>query len=158
MFCKVCGKSDVKTGKHKRTVNENAICDRCLVTSENIAIPVLDESTVIKDISVGEFRLWIQDIISNTLQSQVAKSAEWFNTELKQVKSELATTKDDLKAAEHKIVELEGNINDLKTKLTHTTTATENNTKYLINHDRNVRKLNIILFGIPEDNALLINE
>ena len=45
-------------------------------------------------------------------------------------------------------------LNSLTKKFNDHKTVSENNLKYLINLDRNERKRNVLLFGVPEDEAL----
>ena len=59
--------------------------------------------------------------------------------------------------------EIQGTIESTKNELTdlmiehkNTKVTSENNLKYLINLDRNTRKRNVILFSVPEHDAIFI--
>ena len=77
------------------------------------------------------------------------------NTEVAQLKSNLS----DLKRTtnEHG-AGLEVRIKTLETESNKHKTVSDNNLKYLVNLDRNVRRQNVCLFGVPEDNTDLTIE
>ena len=70
---------------------------------------------------------------------------------MKHTKDRLTLTEDELKQTKFEQENLEKAIDDHKT-------ISNNNLKYLINVDRNVRSSNVIVFGMPEDEALQMGD
>ena len=66
------------------------------------------------------------------------------------IKAELSSTKTDLVKEEQDIINLKAETKSLTDELNNVNETTNNNLKYLINHDRNVRRKNIMVFGVPD--------
>ena len=94
----------------------------------------------------------------SVVHNEMSKYVKNFNTEIKSIKGELKTTKKDLTAADHKIETLNGTIESSTATLEETKTTMNNSTKYLVNFDRNIRRNNVMLFGLPEDEILTLQE
>ena len=76
------------------------------------------------------------------------------NGEIDNVKSELTSVKKELVDAKHEIGTLKKENVKINESLEDTNAMSENNLKYLTNLDRNSRRFNVIIFGVPEDNNL----
>lgn len=70
--------------------------------------------------------------------------------DIKTIKQELAITKTSLTKAQSEIIDLKAEVKSLSDELETVKQTSNNNLKYLINHDRNVRSENVLIFGVPE--------
>ena len=156
-FCKACGKKET----NKRALNIDNVCSECETKIPSVNIENLtenDDNIKLSEASLGDFKSWIDGTIRLTIQTEMKTYSEMLNEEVGKLKTELNTTKIELKDGKNDIqniklenVELSKNLNDLKE-------TTDNNIKYLLNMDRNNRRRNAIFFGIPEEEKLQIGE
>ena len=148
--CKQCtdGKLDICTGG----VDDLSTGGRSDVTTTH---PPFPEDSTMGQIKFSEFTAWFRTEVNTTLTNVVRKEIgahttalqkdiTKLSTELKNTKAELEKTKDTVATLQTKVRILEDNSHKQKT-------ISDNNLKYLINSDRNNRKLNIVVFGVPED-------
>ena len=93
----------------------------------------------------------IHTISSKTVIPEIHNLTKDFHT----IKTELKNTKNELVKAQQDIVSLKTETKSLAKELNTVRETTNNNVKYLINHDRNVRRKNIMLFGVPENTDIV---
>ena len=74
------------------------------------------------------------------------------------LQKDLKETRKSLKEAEKTITTLHRQVHDLQDKSVVNNQVSKENLKYLINHDRNVRKHNILVMGLKEQSPLIVNE
>ena len=84
-------------------------------------------------------------ISSKTVIPEIHNLTKGFHT----IKTELNNTKKELVKAQQDIVNLKTETKSLAEEINTVKETTNNNLKYLVNHDRNVRRKNVILFGVP---------
>ena len=73
------------------------------------------------------------------------------------LKTDLKNTKAKLTAAENDLKKTKTDLKDLGKVVDDHKTISQNNLKYLINVDRNTRRINVVIFGVPEDGTLELN-
>ena len=89
--------------------------------------------------------------VKEDLQSTKAALAET-DQEISKLKKELTEVK---KSAQENVSGLDNRVNALEQDAKKQKTVSDNNLKYLINLDRNDRRKNVIIFGVPEDGVNL---
>ena len=77
---------------------------------------------------------------------------------LLQQKKVVKSVRDEVTKLKVEVDKLTEMLKDIKKENEELTATCPNNLKYLVNHDRNVRRPNIILFGLSEVDAFVINE
>ena len=139
------------------------------LTRETVSI---NNETIIGNIKYGEFKKWIQDELIGSLKqviiSEVETATKTLIDQLQQSKKEIKELKNNLAKSETKVVEIETKLAQIEseTKASHENILAENSTlkkacdnlvTYVVNLDRNIRRKNILIFGISETNNLKIN-
>ena len=94
----------------------------------------------------------IQKLVQEEVQNKTAK----LTGELQTTKKELKQVKTDLSEAKRKLDEVNTAIKSNLDDVTKLNGVSSNNLKYLVNRDRNIRKSNIMVFGVPENETLII--
>ena len=117
----------------------------------------IDDNTMMSSVSFGMFKAWISSQIRAVIQEELTKVNERFvklekdvkalQTDMKNAKTNITTLQSDVKTAKGDLVKITKRFDDHKS-------VSDNNLKYLINHDRNERRKNVLLFGVPEDGSL----
>ena len=100
-----------------------------------------------------ELRGSIKEIVKEELTTQLGQ----IKKEVNDVKKESEKMKQSVASNSTKIANLEEEVKVLKEVKKEEASISKNNLKYLINIDRNERRQNVILFGVPEED-LNINE
>ena len=161
VHCRNCGKKETRTSTiYKFT----GICQKCAAVAAAAAgatpqqgEPVaIDDNAKLSDIPFHQFKLWIQYVIKDTIQAEL-------KTALDQCSKDIAAVKKDLGEEKRKVVTLTTQVNEMKTQVAElekeqkkTKEVGEAHLKYLINSDRNARKQNVIIFGLPENDDLVV--
>lgn len=161
--CSQCKKKSSKAPKRK--LGNDGICVECTETNANNANEHEDQEhsdinpdAMLGELSVRAFSAWFKLELDGVIQNKVSDVT-------KPLVKELNTTKNNLKTAQQEIKDLKGIVESLKTSLKDATTerdelrkTSQNNLKYLINFDRNVRRTNVMIFGVPEKENLVVNQ
>ena len=159
VYCRECGKKETQ----RLPVDKfSGVCSKCTETLSNQAtaagqnnVPVIDDETTLSALTFKEFRLWMQTVIQNTIQGEI-KAA------LDKCTKEIETVRKDLDESKKEVANLTTQVNTLKNEVAEITKENKNikqtgdaNLKYLINADRNLRKNNVMLFGVSETEELI---
>ena len=149
--CGACSKSETK----KRKIVDN-ICSDCTAMEDNNnnveeldLEQMFDEeflNTSLTTLNVFGLASIINTLNSKTLIPEITK----ITSDMKAIKTDLANTKKELANAKGEIVTLKATAKTLEDELKVIKDTSKNNLRYLINHDRNVRSQNVLIFGIPE--------
>ena len=181
MFCCQCAKKATKT---RIIDNTTKICSSCSSPAASEPAPgtprtramsdtgamsattdeadqvVIDDSTMMSNVSFGMFKVWISNQIRSIIQDEMTK----VNEHLARLDKDVKTLQNDSKNAKTNITSLQSDVKTAKADLVKLTkrfddhkSVSDNNLKYLINHDRNERRKNVLLFGVPEVNPVGIN-
>ena len=110
----------------------------------------LNNDSDLGDITAGAFKGWLQTCIQTTVASIFKIHAADISKELDKTKVDITATKKDFSATKQDLSNLRTEHNALLTNVGVIETCCKNTTGYLINHDRNVRQSNIVLFGVTE--------
>ena len=175
-FCKNCGKKPLTNGK--RIINQlTATCNECAPnnddeTSLNHSINEdegnsnhnIDDNETLNNVTFGALKAWLTET-NNSLVSQLERK---LTAEITKVKEDLETTKTTVSDTKTDLDKLQKEFTKFKTacntsikqsderckKLEDESkrlkTVSDNNLKYLINSDRNHRRQNIVVMGVPE--------
>ena len=144
--CNSCKKNASKT----RTLTDG-VCNECsaMATINYDNAPCNPDDTL-GTIKFKDFIEWMVIVFAKHVKDSVT-------AELTLCKTELAATKKDLGDTQKELATVKSDMQSLKTKLKtltddheKTKTCTKDNMRYLINHDRNVRQRNVLLFGLPD--------
>ena len=154
--CINCGKKDTKY----RTVDKNThICnsDEC---ASKITVPTiqLDGNKTISEIPIADLQIFLQQIITTTIENGVQKIRDDLSKEINNMKVGLDNTKKEVTKAKVDIIEISKKLEATDIDLTDVKTGLDNCTKYLINADRDYRRKNVILFGVPDNKSMEIGE
>ena len=162
-FCRSCGKKSTA----RRSVNQQtAICSECHPPdaaeppSDATAVidpPQVDDDEPLSNISFGTLKAWLE-LANNSLVAQVEQR---LNDNINSVKRDLAETKKtvekldkelkECKKSTSKVASLENQVKEIEDSTKSLKKVSDDNLKYLINLDRNERRQNIVIFGVPED-------
>ena len=164
--CDQCKKIVTKADKRK-LVGETGICVECTETNSKNANgmneddhedDVVNPDAMLSELSVRDFTSWFKSQLDDVIVSKVADAT-------KNITKELSSTKGSLKTAQQEIKDLKQTVESLKTSLKEAKeerdqlkSTSKNNLKYLINHDRNVRRNNVMVFGLPEKDNLVVGQ
>ena len=177
LFCCNCGKKATRT----RIIDEiTSTCNECnssasngmndyveeFVSNINVATTPNDDE-LLSNISFGSLKEWL----TSTYVQHIKEVDKRLTNEIVVIKKDLATTKSGLESANTEIRKLKKDFNDFKTSSSQSVneltqrasaleedtekrkTVAENNLRYLINFDRNERRRNVIIIGVPELNS-----
>ena len=154
--CAVCKNNATK----KRVLDHNGVCSECNVS---VVLPPsvnIDEKQCMGEITFGDFKNWITTELQGIVNTIVNKQLELTTKALEDLKKENKELSKKLAKAETR---LDKAIADQgKTVAANTDncnknkSVSDNNLKYLVNLDRNTRRKNVIMFGIPENEDLEI--
>ena len=175
-FCRECGK---KGTKNRFIEQETGVCHECYpppdddiqtsttegASNSAIAPPQVNDNETLDNVTFGALKAWLT-FTNNNLVAQVEQR---LTNEINGVKEELEETKKNVTKLERELKEckkstdnvatMENKIKKLEESSSKQKTVGENNLKYLINLDRNDRRQNVVIFGVPEDGTdLNINE
>ena len=99
----------------------------------------------------NELRGSIKDIVKQEMTAQLAA----LKTEISDVKKVSEKATEAAASNETKVTNLETDVKAMKEKQKEDAAISKNNLKYLINLDRNERRQNVIMFGVPENDLVL---
>ena len=129
----------------------------------------VDDEETLNNVKFGSLKSWL----NATFAHHVTQLDERLSREIGAVKDDLQTTKTSLdqtnaeiaklkkeltdykKATNEKVVGLDTRVKTLDTDAKKQKIISENNLKYLINLDRNERRRNVIIFGVPEQDLTI---
>ena len=149
-----------KNPTQKRKLDNNGICSDCKLTVELQESATVDDDKPIAEITFGDFRKWISQELQGMIQVIVIKQMESTVKELDAVKKENEKLAKSLANAEKRldtaVENLKKEVDKNSERTQNNKTISENNLKYLVNVDRNTRRKNVIVFGVPENDELII--
>ena len=179
MYCTRCGKKDTRNRIVNEITKICSVCEPAhpdqhpststVSDEEQLLQPPscdVDDNETLDNIRFGTLKKWLND----TFTYHVAQMDERLTREIGAVKAELQTTKSALDVTTKDVTDLKNDISDfrkttndgitnavtrvsnMEAEMKKQKTVSDNNLKYLINLDRNERRRNVILFGVPEEN------
>ena len=148
--CVKCKRKSTRT----RTLNDEDICTECVV---DIPSGGIDDATDMGSLTFGEFKTWMTTALRDVVKAIVVEQLADSKKQMDELKNENKSLTTKLGAAEKKLGDLKTEIDGLKASLNDNKKIGDNNLKYLINMDRNIRRNNIIIFGVDEKEKLEIN-
>ena len=156
--CKDCKKNASK----KCVLTEEGICNDCVLKNKPIIVNY-DEAPCNPDEEVGSIKFkdfvdWMLKVFVKCVKESSGVELTECKKEITNVKKELNETKKELAAAKNDIKIIETKLNTLQEKFDNNQKCTQDNLKYLINHDRNVRQRNVILFGVPDEDVVELGD
>ena len=104
-------------------------------------------------IKFKDFVEWMLSVFVKCVKSSTEDVTE-YKKKLDDTRKELAETKKELGTAKADIQLLETKVKQLTKDQEKNDKCSRDNLRYLINHDRNVRQKNILLFGLPDDHTI----
>ena len=124
-------------------------------------MPHVDDSKTLNNVIFGALKAWLT-VNNTTLVSQLEQK---LTADIVHIKQDLEATKSkveklekdakECKKASDAVRSLETRTKTLEDDLKKQKTVSENSLKYLINLDRNDRRQNIVVFGVPEEGTHL---
>ena len=169
-FCSNCGKKPTQ----KRLIDQRtSICTECGPKIANVeptdeafnntaALPHVDDNETLNNVTFGALKAWMT-ATNASLVSQFEEKLVDIKQDLEDTKSKVGKLEKDLKeckkTGEESARKLETKTKTLEEDVKKQKTVGENNLKYLINLDRNDRRQNVIIFGVPEEGThICIND
>ena len=148
--CDVCKKNATQ----KRIVTDG-ICNECSKKqSINYDDAPCNPNDTLGTIKFKDFVEWmVVDFAKHVKDSVTAELADC-RRELAETKKDLAKTRQELTQVKADITSMNGKMKALSEDHEKTKKCTSDNLRYLINHDRNVRQRNVLLFGLPDDEEI----
>ena len=149
-----------KKGTQQRIINqESTICNECTDKNANPPPPI-NPDLMLSELSVRDFSTWfkqeLKQEIDDVIQKKVEKATKKIEKDLEATKKTLTKATTDITELKTKVGSLTKTLAETKKERDELKTTGANNLKYLINLDRNVRRSNVILLGVPEDRDLVI--
>ena len=154
LHCVKCGKPETKN----RSVDAQYHCDDCRKNAPVIRDLDIGDDSTLSNVSFGEFKTWLNTTLKIALQEELNKHVENLKAEIKAVNTELSTTKKELVTERNRITEQKKTIENLNKQVGELNQSMKDMTKYLVNVDRNSRRQNAILLGVPENEMTLQKE
>ena len=160
VFCRECGKKETR---NLSIDTFTSVCQKCTTlknaaaVQQGIPTEITDEAKL-SDISFQQFKSWIQYVIQDTIQSEVQMAMQKCAKDIEAVKKDLGLEKEKVATLITKVNSLTTELTELKNEHVKTKKVGEENLKYLINLDRNSRKHNIMVFGLPEGKDLVFKD
>ena len=146
----------VKCGQCKKDANRkriltNGVCNEC---TEKQPIDYDDApcnpNDTLGTIKFKDFVEWMLVVFAKHVKDSVTAELAECKKELAETKRNLAETQKELALAKADIGLISGKLKALSADHEKTKKCTNDNLRYLINHDRNVRQKNVLLFGLPD--------
>ena len=152
--CQTCKKNANKT-----RVLTNGVCNECsLKDAINYDDAPCNPEDTLGTIKFKDFVEWMLEVFAKRVNESVT-------SELAECKKQLADTKKDLADARKELATAKSDIQSQETKLKtlnddheKSKKCSKDNLRYLINHDRNVRQRNVLLFGLPDEDEVTLGE
>ena len=156
--CERCKKQATKN----RILDATNICNECkkdeVDDNSMETSPNLGDDKAMSDLTIGEFKAWLKCELSNSTRKIVREELQATTKALQDLKKEHNDLKkkvtDMEKRFEEKVKKLEKDVADANEENNKLKVVSNNNLKYLINHDRNRRKHNVMLFGVSENEEM----
>ena len=166
MYCKQCGKKETKNLSIDKFTG---LCQKCSVAKQPATRGTdgaaanqqgesveIDEDATLSDIPFRQFKAWIQFVIKDTIQAEAKLALDKCSKDIDAVKKDLGLEKQKVASLTTQVNELKTKVTDLEQEHKKTKEVGEANLKYLINSDRNARKHNVMIFGLLENDDLVI--
>ena len=167
-FCRECGKK----GTARRAINQQtAVCNECTTpaveqvegaTAAPVGPPQVNDTETLNNVTFGALKEWL----TYTNNNLVAQVEQRLTNDINSVRSELEETKKSVTKLENELKEckkstdkistIENKVKNLEESSSKQKSVGDNNLRYLINLDRNDRRQNIVIFGVPETGTDLI--
>ena len=158
VFCRECGK---KESQRLPIDKFSSLCVKCAETLATQATnghqptPVIDDNATLSAITFKDFRLWMQSVIQNTVQGEIKAALDKCTKDVESVKKELEESKKDVANLKTQVDSLKNEVAEISKENKDIKQTGVANLKYLINADRNLRKHNVMLFGVSENEDLV---
>ena len=149
-----CTKCNKKSTKTRLIDTETGECNEC---SDTARIPAINLDLMLSELSVRDFTVWFKHELDDVIQKKVVEATKAVVKDVENVKKDLKKAKDEIKDLTTKVNSLSASLTETKKERDELKKVSSNNLKYLINHDRNVRRSNVMLFGVPEKENMIIN-
>ena len=158
LHCINCGKKGTMSGS--RSVNTNTHkCNECQPGQEEIADPPnINPDSMLGELSVRDFKTWFKNEIDDMVQNKVDRATAGIKTDIDTVKTSAKTANDEVTKLKNTVQTLTKSLEDLTKETEQWKKTGENNLKYLVNHDRNQRRCNVMVLGLEEGVDLTIND
>ena len=169
MVCNTCGKK----GNQKTSKLINSICNECSSTNgglnnannnqsnsvdnhfDNETLNFDDDATM-SNVKCSELKRWFESVLHKSImdiKQEMNSQLEDLKKDIIGIRKELNDTKQTLKTCTKNVTKDQEEIQALEVERAVQKSIVNDNLKYLINLDRNERRRNIILFGVPEDSS-----
>ena len=162
-FCRLCGKKPTARG---RVIDQvTAVCNECSAAGPTngpvvpavVDPPQVNDTETLSNVTFGALKEWLTYTNNNLVAQVEQRLTEDINkvrTELEDTKSNVSKLQKELekcKKSTDKVATIENRVKKLEESSSKQKTVGDNNLKYLINLDRNNRRKNVVIFGVPEN-------
>ena len=157
--CVDCGRKGTKSGT--RIVSERTYkCTECAPDDDAEEFATINPDAMLSELSVKDFTAWFKNELGldTLIQKKVENVTKEIKNEVEVLRKSVKTANEDIAKLKSKVDELSQDLTEVKNENKILKKSCENNLKYLVNHDRNMRRSNVMLLGLPEDEDLVIGE
>lgn len=153
-FCGNCGKKSTQ----KRIINQNtSLCNECTPPIDQKTVPTIDPDCMMGELCFRDFRDWFKNEVDVLVSRKVKEETGTLSKEILSVKNENKLMNDELKKLKIQVDALVEEVKEMKNENETLKKTGDNNLKYLVNLDRNIRRSNIMVMGVSESTSLKIN-
>ena len=157
-FCRSCGKKPTRT----RTIDATtALCIVCSNKQEQESTHEeetddieMNDDAPLSEIRFGDLKNWLQKELHASIKEIVKEEMKLELSEIKkdanEMKKEVTKNKQSVASCSSRIDRVDVDIKKIQDEKKEESSISKNNLKYLINLDRNERRQNILIFGVPE--------
>ena len=159
--CTECGRKGTKSGS--RVINEQTkVCNECQPAAEtgnevSDDVSSIDPNSMLGELSFREFSVWFKREVHSIVDRRVAEATKKIEHELEETKKSATSAHSEIAALKTQVNTLKNSLKDIQEENVKLKKTGENNLKYLVNLDRNTRRSNVIVLGLPENENLDIN-
>ena len=168
-FCCNCGKKPTKSRSVDATT---ATCSDCLKNvsdttatassqDADLDTPEINDDTALSEIRFGELKSWfrgeLRDSIRQIVKEEMKSELDSIKKNLGEVKKLADENKQSTSGNSKRIETVSDSVKTLEQGQKEVENMSKNNLKYLVNLDRNERRQNIIIFGVPESDLIVGN-
>ena len=118
-------------------------------------MPAIDDEATLSAITFREFRLWMQSVIQNTIQVEIKAALDKCTKDIEGVKKDLGESKKEVAKLTTQVTTLKNELAEIAKENKNIKQTGDANLKYLINADRNLRKNDVMSFGVSENDELI---
>ena len=140
----------------------SGLCSKC---TENLSaqtaaageqnVHLINDEATLSTITFKDFKIWMQSVIQNTIQGEIKAALDKCTKDIEVLRKDLNESKKEVAKLTTQVTTLKNEVAEITKENKNIKQTGDSNLKYLINADRNLRKYNVMLFGVSETEDLI---